>query len=239
MTRRNLTDFFAVRLDTVQATTVSIDFRVIRVFAKWLVIESELTTNPMENIKGPRQTAKPVPVLTDDQIKRLLAACSGRDQRSLRDTAILRLAIDTGCRRGELSTLSIRDLDLDENLARVTGKTGTRIVPFRATTAIALDRWLRQRPKSVGDSVNSGDSVFRLTPSGLAQAFKERARQAEVDAHIHQLRHTFAANWLAAGGQEGDLLQLGGWTSRVMLDRYGASTRAQRSIEAYRRLSTE
>ena len=41
----------------------------------------------------------------------------------------------------------------------------------------------------------------------------------------------------AAGGNEGDLMPLGGWRSRAMLDRYGKAAAADRAADAYRRLS--
>jgi hypothetical protein len=39
---------------------------------------------------------------------------------------------------------------------------------------------------------------------------------------------------LAAGHSEGDVMQLGGWTDRSMLSRYGASAAAERARAAYR-----
>jgi hypothetical protein len=40
---------------------------------------------------------QPVPVLQDDQVRGLLAACSGKDFRDRRYAAIIRLFVDTGC----------------------------------------------------------------------------------------------------------------------------------------------
>ena len=60
----------------------------------------------------------PVPVLTEKQIKALLATCEGskvlEDQR---DYAVLRLFIDSGMRLSELTNLKVDDVDLDEKVA--------------------------------------------------------------------------------------------------------------------------
>jgi integrase/recombinase XerC len=55
--------------------------------------------------------------------------------------------------------------------------------------------------------------------------------------HPHAFRHTWAHAFRAASGNEGDLMLLGGWCSRAMLDRYGTTAAADRAADAYRRLS--
>jgi integrase len=67
---------------------------------------------------------------------------------------------------------------------------------------------------------------------------RRRGAQAGLPGlYPHQLRHTFAHEWLAQGGNETDLVRLAGWKSRVMLQRYGASAADARARAAHRRHS--
>jgi integrase/recombinase XerC len=236
LTRRTLTDYYATRLASVSPQTVSIDWRVIHVFIKWLVDEEELGSDPMARMHGPRQKITPIPILSDKELGALVRACEGRTLRDRRDMALVRLAIDSGCRRGELAGLTIENVDLDDRIAVVTGKGKTRTIPFGSKTALALDRWLRHRPSRVGDKGER--SLFGLSASGVYQAFRERAIAAGVSTtRLHAIRHSYAHRWLRDGGAEGDLMRLAGWSSRSLLDRYGASAATARAIEAHRRIA--
>lgn len=110
-------------------------------FFKWMVEEDEIAANPMRNVKPPKVIQQPPPVFTDDELRRLLRACAGKDFTDRRDEAIVRLFIDTGMRLGELAGLTIDTIDLDLEVAIVLGKGRRfRTVPFGKATTKALDR---------------------------------------------------------------------------------------------------
>lgn len=83
-------------------TTVAITWRNLRPFFSWWAKETESST-PFTGADVPSVADdKPPPVIPLDDIRALLATCSGTKFDDRRHTAIMRVLYDTGVRLGEL-----------------------------------------------------------------------------------------------------------------------------------------
>ena len=205
---------------------------------RWATAEGEVQENPIDRVNVAKPNPPAPDVLPEADLKRLLKACQGQDFYARRDLALVRIMLATGLRVSEACDLTLADLDLRNRIVTVRHGKGdkARVVRFDPATAAALDRYKRVRARHRYAALPFLWIGFRgrMTRKGVPAMLDKRAKEAGIGhVHPHQLRHSWADRWLAAGGQEGDLQKLGGWESADIMRRYGASRAVDRALSAY------
>ncbi len=235
------------------AVSAAVHFRNLRVFFGWLVREEERPApSPMDRVDKPKVTKKAKAFFEDDELARLLRACQGSTFEDRRDTAMIRIFMDTGMRVSGLANLRYdseddahNDVFLTQRRLRIRLKGGDETwVPIGKKSAAALDRYIRVRARHPHASSpwlwlgQQGRGVDHMTDSGIRAMVKRRGLQAGIqNVHPHRFRRSFADHWLAAGGSTDDLMHITGWKTYDMVREYTEARGIARAHQAHARLS--
>lgn len=180
----------------------------VRDFFRWLVTQGELLMDPSASLELTRLSRSVPPVATLDDIRALLAATDPTSSEGVRDRATIELLFGCGLRRGELVSLDLADLDLENQSLHVRrGKGGrARVVPLVGETLHAVTRYVTHARLELARTVHEpalfvSRRGFRFDPESLAHRFARLVRRAGIRRRLtlHALRHGYATALLRGG----------------------------------------
>jgi site-specific recombinase XerD len=184
--------------------TIATRITALKAFSKWLVSEEWLPKDPFTRLKVPKVADKPKDILTPQAVDKLLITCGNHTVNGLRDRAIILLLYSTGVRANELTSLCITDIDYARSLIHIRkGKGGKyRLVPLGVKVDRAIERYLAKRIEGEQHPhlfLTDEGSPFNYV--ALRQMLRRRSEKAQVHAHPHLFRHSFAVQYLRNGGK--------------------------------------
>ncbi len=207
----DLTEFAAfLKGKKLAATSISRHIVAIRMFYKFLQLESAIADNPAELLTTPKVWQRVPRVLSIAQVDRFLAAPQKFDQHSMRDRAILELMYATGCRVSEISNMLVANVHLKDGYCLAEGKgSKQRMVPLGERAVEAIEIYLDQYRPSLAAQRDLAVSPWlilsrtgqRLRREAIWEMIKRFAIRAGIDSEVspHTLRHSFATHLLAGG----------------------------------------
>lgn len=165
----------------------------IKTFFFWCWKRGIINTNPAETIK--KRSYIPRPGKRTMRPETLLALYGAVEND--RDRAMLAFMADTGCRRGEVCSLTVDNVDFHDLSCLVSGKTGERKVFFTQRTSNLMNKWLTTRSHKSIFVFTRFDSGVSLTAGGINEVFKRLARKCNAigPASPHALRHLVGQTW--------------------------------------------
>jgi len=173
----------------------------LRSFFRFLTREGYLKTNPILSLSSPKQDKHLPLFLTEGEVTKLIESVFPKDERSLRDRAILETFYSTGIRISELVGLSTEDIDFIGGIIKVRGKgKKERIVPIGDTAVRIIRNYLEKRKKQ-SEALFLNKNGKRITTRGVRGIVEKYLRIVGMKQGVspHTLRHSFATHLLNRG----------------------------------------
>jgi integrase/recombinase XerD len=207
-TRADLQDFFAWRMGVgAQPASTARQLSSFRRFFHYFVREGSVREDPTAQIAIPKIKRSLPRSLTEEEVEALLSAPVVSDPLGNRDRTMLEVLYATGLRVSELVNLRQSQIDLDQSVIRMPGKSGReRIIPLSEVAIRALkgfsgsvrEEILLERATDYLFPTRRGD---HMTRQAFWHIIKRYARKAGIATELspHTLRHAFATHLLNHG----------------------------------------
>ncbi len=186
--------------------TVARGIASLRSFYSYLLSEGMVQEIPVQNIPQQKSEKKLPQILTGQEVEKLLRQPNCKDQKGIRDKAMLETLYATGMRVSEMIGLNVGDVNLVGAFIRCEGNGKNRIIPLYPEAVKALTVFITNiRPQlaSTGEetALFLNMSGERMTRQGFWKIIKHYQQKANINKEItpHTLRHSFAAHLLERG----------------------------------------
>src|SRR5438128_8637884 len=213
ITRAEVETWRREKMSKCRPATINRDLSRLRHMLNLAVEWELLEESPMQGIKFLRENNARTRYLSLEESQRLIASCMAPHIR-----ALVSVALHSGMRLGEILNLRWYDLDFSSGfiLVRDSKNGESRHVPMDATLFALFPAY----PHRLGT-----DLVFSSPAGGrvvhVRTGFQNACNRAELtDLHFHDLRHTFASQFVMAGGDLYILKEILGHKSPAMAARY-------------------
>lgn len=166
-------------------------------------VEREIRKNPVESIESIKPKRKKKPLLSKEELQKVMRTFDITTFHGYRDWLITRLILDTGMRIGECLSLTPDVIDFKTKTILIENPKNNqqRYVYFSQKVSRELKNWLLYR-----DRYSNSFYLFptirgtQLEIRNFERALRLNGKKVGVDIHPHQLRNSFAKYYLLNGG---------------------------------------
>jgi len=213
----------------IKKSTIATYWNKLNTFFKWLIAKHYIDANPFAILKYPSPSYEDKKFLKKEEIEKIITAIHIHHNNNIfilkRNLVLFYLLLFCGLRKEELMLLQIGDIDFERRILTVRGETSksakTRQVPLHSLLIMHLQDYVRSRKEyTTAYLLVSSKKDERLSYDGLKHLVDKLKFYSGVPFHLHQLRHTFAVNFLKTSNNIAKLRQLLGHKSISMTMSY-------------------
>ena len=221
ITQETLDDFILEELDKGRrTTTLNTRLRGLRVFFKFCAEREYMEELSIKLLKDDAELKEPY---TDAELLKLLARPKSNRWAEYRSWAMINYLVATGNRARTIVNIKISDVNFDENTIhlRAMKNRHQQIIPLSPALKEVLEEYLSAWKWSFDDYLFPSSSGGQLATTSFQQAIRKyNAERGVSKTSIHLFRHTFAKNFILAGGGLVQLQMLMGHSTLDMTRHY-------------------
>lgn len=201
----------------------------VKSFFRFLYRNGYLLHDPARSLDYHQKESRlPRTILTEKEARRLIESARETTPRGLRDRAMLETIYASGLRVGELTKLSVSDVDVEQRIVSIVLGKGRkdRNVPLTQAAARAVERYLENgRSELIHGKApylflaDKGGRLHRAVVSKIIQHYAKKAR-IKKRVTCHTFRHSVATHLLKGRADIRHIQKLLGHASLETTQRY-------------------
>ena len=216
----------------ISARSVNRKLSALKTFAKYLIREGLLKSNPLEKVLKPKMSKRIPAFIDQEKLNDVLDKFDfGNNYEGIRNQLIVETLYQTGIRRSELVGLKMTSVDLNENNLRVLGKRNKeRIIPIGTELSKKIRSYLDFREKIFPGTMEQslflttdGKPIYPKLVYRMINQFLKMVTTLEKKSP-HLLRHTFATHLLNKGADINAIKELLGHANLAATQVYTHNT---------------
>ena len=194
-------DFISMLMDRGnRVTAINARLRAAHVFLRYCFEQEYLEEFPLSQIKEDESFKEPY---TDAELQKLLKQPADGTWVEWRMWAVVNLLIATGVRASTVVNIKICDVDFEHNIIRLRKLKNRKqqIIPMSSSLNTALSLYLKVWDWDDDDYLFPGCHKEQLQPHTLELSIRKyNLSRGVTKTSTHLFRHTFAKNYILAGG---------------------------------------
>ena len=176
--------------------SVSRKLNAVKTFFRWLVSEKFVATDSSVDVAHPKIEPSVPKFLSPIEYRALRDVVRGDD----RIAAIVEIILQVGLRISEVAGLQLANVSKGKAKIEAYATQPERTIPFNKPAKVALDRYLKLRPKTDSPYVFVSKNGNPLAVRNIRAAIDRYMQRAEVPGYsVNDLRTTFVVENLKAG----------------------------------------
>lgn len=180
-------------------STINRKITSIKTFLNWCIEKKYFDITALKPVRSLKNEKKLPNILTSNYINELLDELPIKDDKDIRDKAILELMYSSGLRVSEVSDLTLNDIKKNRSIKVIGKGNKERVLPLTSRAYEAINSYIKYSRKIFINQKSYSYIFLGVRGGKLSDREIRRIVKLRVGTFPHSLRHTFATHLLDGG----------------------------------------